>query len=64
MKKVINDVLSSLPFNGNKLNLGLILSSLLTLAPQAFSFLPPHFAAVGSAILGLIGAVHKAVKAK
>ena len=64
MKKFLNNLLTSIsgPLNGNKLNLGLVLGALNQLAPQALSFLPPHWAAVGSAGLILIGALHKAVK--
>ncbi len=62
MKKMLNNVLGFIPFNGNKLNLGLALGALTQLAPQLVAFLPPHFAAVGSAVLVLIGAIHKVVK--
>jgi len=62
MKKWLNDILGIIPFNGNKLNLGLALGALVNLAPQALSFLPPHWAAIGSAALVLVGAIHKVVK--
>jgi tryptophan-rich sensory protein len=62
MKKVLNDILSALPFNGQKLNIGLAIGALLQLAPQVLSFLPAHYAAIASAVLVLVGAIHKTVK--
>lgn len=62
MKKFLNDILGVLPFDGNKLNLGLALGALAHLAPQAIAFLPAGLADILSASLVLIGAIHKVVK--
>ncbi len=62
MKRFLNDLLSSLPFNGHKLNLGLALGALLHVAPQVLAFLPPGIAEITSAVFVLVGAVHKFVK--
>ena len=62
MKKLLNNILGALPFNGNKLNLGLLLGAVAHLAPQVVAFLPPGYSEIGSAALILIGALHKLVK--
>ena len=62
MKKMLNNMLGAIPFNGNKLNLGLALGALMHLAPQAVAFLPPGIGEIVSAVLVLVGAVHRVVK--
>lgn len=62
MKKFFTDLLGALPFNGNKLNLGLALGALQHVAPQVLAFLPPGWAEIGSTALVLIGAIHKMFK--
>lgn len=62
MKKMLNNVLGFIPFNGNKLNLGLVLGALQHMAPQLLAFVPAGYVDVVSTVFVLVGAIHKMLK--
>ena len=63
MKKWLNELLAILPFNGQKLNIGVGLLGLITLLSHLKIAIPsPELVATIDAVIIILGAIHKLVK--